>query len=62
LLRLITPLFEDESPLVRAMAIWSAKRLMREEEFAPFKSRYEAREADPEVAREWAEPLEGHSA
>ncbi len=62
LLRLITPLFEDESPLVRAMAVWSAKRLMREEEFAPFKSRYEAREADPEVAREWAEPLEGHSA
>ncbi len=62
LLRLITPLFEDESPLVRAMAIWSAKRLMHEEEFAPFKSRYEAREADPEVAREWAQPVEGHSA
>ena len=48
--------------VVQAMAIWSAKRLMREEEFAPFKSRYEAREVDPEVAREWAQPVEGHSA
>jgi epoxyqueuosine reductase len=61
LLRLIMPLLEDESPLVRAMAIWSAKRLMSGAELAPLRARYETTETDPEVAREWATPVEGHS-
>jgi epoxyqueuosine reductase len=62
LLRLVTPLLGDDSPLVRAMAIWSAKRLMSDAELAPLKARYELNEADPEVAREWATPVEGNSA
>jgi epoxyqueuosine reductase len=62
LLRLITPLLGDDSPLVRAMAIWAAKRLMSEAELAPLQAHYEPNEVDPEVAREWAEPVEGYSA
>ena len=62
LLRLVTPLLGDDSPLVRAMAIWSAKRLMSDAELAPLKARYEPNEADPEVAREWAMPVEGNPA
>jgi epoxyqueuosine reductase len=62
LLRLITPLLGDDSPLVRAMAIWAAKRLMSEAELAPLQAHYEPKEVDPEVAREWAEPVEGYSA
>ena len=61
LLRLITPLLADDSPLVRAMAIWSAKRLMSDAELAPLRARYETSETDSEVAREWATPVEGHS-
>ena len=61
LLRLVTPLLADDSPLVRAMAIWSVKRLMSDAELAPLRVHYETSETDPEVAREWATPVEGHS-
>lgn len=61
LLRLVTPLLADDSPLVRAMAIWSVKRLMSDAELAPLRAHYETSETDPEVAREWATPVEGHS-
>jgi epoxyqueuosine reductase len=43
------------------MAIWSVKRLMSDVELAPLRARYETSETDPEVAREWATPVEGHS-
>jgi epoxyqueuosine reductase len=62
LLLQIEPLLDDDSPLVRAMAIWSAKRLMSAAEIAPLQARYEPIETDPEVAREWAMPVEGHAA
>lgn len=62
LLLQIEPLLDDDSPLVRAMAIWSAKRLMSATEIAPLQARYEPIETDPEVAREWAMPVEGHAA
>jgi len=61
LLHWIKPLLEDESPLVRAMAVWSAKRLSSETELRSLRSHYEAAEADPDVAREWAMPIEGHA-
>jgi len=62
LLPQIEPLLDDDSPLVRAMAIWSAKRLMSAAEIEPLQARYEPIETDPEVAREWAMPVEGHAA
>jgi epoxyqueuosine reductase len=62
LLPQIEPLLDDGSPLVRAMAIWSAKRLMSAAEIEPLQARYEPIETDPEVAREWAMPVEGHAA
>jgi epoxyqueuosine reductase len=62
LLQWIKPLLEDESPLVRAMAVWSLKRLSSESELRSLQARYESAEADPDVAREWAMPIEGHAA
>jgi epoxyqueuosine reductase len=62
LLLQIEPLLDDDSPLVRAMAIWSAKRLMSATEIAALQARYEPIETDPEVAREWAMPVEGYAA
>ena len=62
LLPQIESLLDDDSPLVRAMAIWSTKRLMSAAEITPLQARYEPIETDPEVAREWAMPVEGHAA
>lgn len=62
LLASITPLLADDSALVRAMAVWSARRLMSDAEFASLKTRYEPQEADPDVAREWIEHVEGYPA
>jgi epoxyqueuosine reductase len=62
LLSRIEPLLDDASPLVRAMAVWSVKRLMSDAEIAPLRARYEPAEIDPDVAREWAMPVEGHAA
>jgi epoxyqueuosine reductase len=59
LLGLITPLLDDASPLVRAMAVWSAKRLMSDTELLPLRMRYEPAETDSEVRREWTLPVEG---
>lgn len=61
LLPVIQQLLDDESPLVRAMAIWSAKRLMTDAEIDALKAQHELRERDPEVAREWTLPAEGHA-
>jgi epoxyqueuosine reductase len=62
LLPLIVPLLEDASPLVRAMAVWAARRLMSEAELAPLRARYLPSEADPDVAAEWTDTFEGHAA
>jgi epoxyqueuosine reductase len=47
-------LLDDDSPLVRAMAVWALKRLLPGGEFAALAQRHQAREADPDVRREWA--------
>ena len=44
---------DDESPLVRAMAVWALKQLSSADAFAVLTARHAARETDPEVAREW---------
>jgi epoxyqueuosine reductase len=44
------------------MAVWSAKRLSSDTELRSLRSHYEAAETDPDVAREWAMPIEGHAA
>jgi epoxyqueuosine reductase len=43
----------DESPLVRAMAVWALSRLMDAEAFAALARRYAPTEADAEVRSEW---------
>jgi len=44
---------EDESPLVRAMAVWALRQLLPDSEFASLKERYFEGEPDPAVAAEW---------
>ncbi|MBK19575.1 MAG: tRNA epoxyqueuosine(34) reductase QueG [Rhodospirillaceae bacterium] len=44
---------EDESPLVRAMAVWALSRLAPAEEFGKIAKRHATKEADPDVLREW---------
>ena len=46
-------LLEDDSPLVRAMAVWAVRRLLDAGAFARLKSRWAADEADEAVRREW---------
>ncbi|CAA2137020.1 tRNA epoxyqueuosine(34) reductase QueG [Hyphomicrobium sp. ghe19] len=58
LLALIEPLLEDNSALVRAMAIWASRRLASDAEIDALRKRYEAREHDTEVAAEWTLPIE----
>jgi epoxyqueuosine reductase len=53
LLSVIVPLLADESPLVRAMAVWALRRLAKEPEIAQLRARYEQQEMDPDVAIEW---------
>jgi epoxyqueuosine reductase len=62
LLGLITPLLDDGSPLVRAMAVWAVRRMLSESQVAPLRMRYEPREADPEVAAEWTSGVKGSPA
>ncbi len=44
---------EDNSPLVRGMAVWALRRLLDEAAFARLKSVHAARERDPSVREEW---------
>ena len=44
----------DASPLVRAMAAWALKRLLKPEDFAARGKIHLAQERDAEVRREWA--------
>jgi epoxyqueuosine reductase len=47
-------LLGDDSPLVRAMAVWALKRLLPGGEFAALARRHQALETDPDVRREWS--------
>jgi epoxyqueuosine reductase len=47
-------LLADESPLVRAMAIWALKRLLPAAEFTALANERARCEADPDVRREWS--------
>jgi epoxyqueuosine reductase len=62
LLQQIAPLLEDQSPLVRAMAIWASRRLADARELHALQQRHQPREADADVAAEWNLRLEGQSA
>ncbi|HEY1723755.1 MAG TPA: tRNA epoxyqueuosine(34) reductase QueG [Magnetospirillaceae bacterium] len=46
-------LLNDASPLVRAMAVWAARRLLPDTEIAPLAIRYRSGETDPDVQAEW---------
>ncbi len=59
LLGRIVALMEDDSALVRAMAIWASRRLGSDTEIEPLRQRYQDLEPDPEVAAEWTLPIEG---
>ncbi len=50
----VRSLLSDESSLVRAAAIWAAKRLLPPDEFSRLRARCEPGEVDAEVAAEWA--------
>ena len=47
-------LLDDNSPLVRGMAVWALRRLLDVGAFQRLKSERAAREQDANVAREWA--------
>jgi epoxyqueuosine reductase len=46
-------LLEDASPLVRAMAVWAAARLLPQDELAGLAARYSEIERDADVRAEW---------
>jgi len=43
----------DESPLVRAMAVWALERLLPAQDFQQIRLRHQKRETDTEVLKEW---------
>lgn len=47
-------LLEDDSALVRAMAVWALARLLPAADFALLKAKFAGIEADPDVKDEWA--------
>lgn len=47
-------LLKDESPLVRAMAVWALSRLLVADEFAALKAAYAKIEPDHDVRAEWS--------
>jgi epoxyqueuosine reductase len=52
----------DESPLVRAMAVWALSRLLPAEEFARCAYRHADSETDPAVSLEWQSGLDATNA
>ena len=50
-------LLDDPSPLVRAMAVWAAARLLPLERFAPLADAHLPPETDPDVRAEWERAL-----
>jgi epoxyqueuosine reductase len=49
----VTPLLDDPSPLVRAMAVWALARLIDVSEFNVLRERYQFGEPDEDVLEEW---------
>ncbi|HEY4264013.1 MAG TPA: tRNA epoxyqueuosine(34) reductase QueG [Micropepsaceae bacterium] len=49
----------DESPLVRAMAVWALSRLVPREDFLALATKHAPAETDPDVREEWRHPLPG---
>jgi epoxyqueuosine reductase len=58
LVTLITPLLDDASPLVRAMAVWAVRRLLKEPDVTRLRKQYEPHEADGDVLAEWTRDVE----
>jgi epoxyqueuosine reductase len=52
----VTRLLSDPSPLVRAMAVWAARRLLESEEIDNLHRRHFALETDEGVSNEWSRP------
>jgi epoxyqueuosine reductase len=46
----------DESPIVRAMAVWALARLLPTQNFQQIRLHHEERETDTEVLKEWNIP------
>ncbi len=57
LLQQVTPLLGDQSPLVRAMAVWALHRLADEGELRMLRQQFESLEQDRDVAAEWTMPI-----
>lgn len=51
--RLVMPLLNDASPLVRAMAVWALSRILKSDEFEKLRARHAAQETDADVRAEW---------
>jgi epoxyqueuosine reductase len=47
----------DDSPLVRAMAVWALSKLLQRHAFAVLAEQYAIAETDCDVAAEWKIPL-----
>lgn len=62
LMPMIEALIRDGSPLVRAMAVWAARRLADAHELHALRQRYEHLERDSDVAAEWLTPMEEKAA
>jgi epoxyqueuosine reductase len=50
---------DDESPYVRAMAVWALGKLTSEIEFKSYRKSYSPLESDPAVMKEWNTPFTG---
>jgi epoxyqueuosine reductase len=49
----VTPLLDDPSPLIRAMAVWALAQLTDVSEFNFLRERYQSGEPDKDVLEEW---------
>jgi epoxyqueuosine reductase len=59
LLPRIVSLLDDDSPIVRAMAVWAVRRLSCGGELELLRTRHESKESDPDVRAEWAGAIAG---
>jgi epoxyqueuosine reductase len=50
----VRDLLDDESPLVRAMAVWALSRLLSANEFGALKTQHSPKESDAAVSAEWS--------
>lgn len=58
----ITRLLRDDSPLIRAAAIWATKQLMNSDDFSKIRASHAPCEHDEDVADEWRAGHEVHAA